>query len=123
MIDPNEALQAMLQPGGAAGNAFPPASRYHGIETTKLETAGGKTVVYLRRRFVPSPERLALLQLHAVEQGDRLDNIAARYLGDPEQFWRVCDANAAMRPDELTETVGRRLRITLPEGVPGLPGA
>ena len=23
-------------------------------------------------------------------------------------------------PDELTETVGRRLRITLPEGVPGV---
>lgn len=123
MMDPNQALQAMLQPGGAAGNAFPPTSRYHGIETAKLETAGGKTVVYLRRRFVPPPERLALLQLHAVEQGDRLDNVAARYLGDPEQFWRVCDANAAMRPDELTETVGRRLRITLPEGVPGMPGA
>ena len=37
----------------------------------------------------------------------------------PRQFWRVCDANAAMRPDELTETIGRRLRITLPEGIPG----
>jgi hypothetical protein len=28
-----------------------------------------------------------------------------------------------MRPDELTETVGRRLRITLPEGIPGMPNA
>ena len=45
------------------------------------------------------------------------------YLGDPEQFWRVCDANRAMRPDELTETIGRRLRITLPEGIPGAPNA
>ena len=26
-----------------------------------------------------------------------------------------------MRPDELTETLGRRLRITLPEGIPGAP--
>ena len=25
----------------------------------------------------------------------------------------------AMRPDELTETLGWRLRITLPEGIPG----
>jgi hypothetical protein len=33
--------------------------------------------------------------------------------------WRLCDANGAMRPDELTETPGRRLRITLPEGIPG----
>ena len=53
-------------------------------------------------------------------QGDRLDNLAARYLGDPEQFWRLCDANGAMRPDELTQTSARRLRITLPEGVPGV---
>jgi hypothetical protein len=77
--------------------------------------------VYLRRRFVPPPERFALLQEHVVVEGDRLDNVTARYLTDPEQFWRVADANAAMRPDELTETVGRRLRITLPEGVPGAP--
>ena len=50
-------------------------------------------------------------------QGDRLDNIAARYLGDPELFWRLCDANVALRPTELTETIGRRILITLPEGM------
>jgi hypothetical protein len=60
-----------------------------------------------------------LLQLHTVTEGERLDNITARYLGDPEQFWRVCDANNAMRPEELTETIGRKLRITLPEGITG----
>ena len=42
---------------------------------------------------------------------------SARYLGDPELFWRLCDANVAMRPAELTETIGRRLHITLPEGM------
>jgi hypothetical protein len=50
-------------------------------------------------------------------------NIAAQYLGDPEQFWRICDGNRAMRPDELTETIGRRLRITLPAGITGTPNA
>jgi hypothetical protein len=104
-------------------NNFSPASRYYGIETTTLETPEGKTIVYLRRRFVPSPERFDLLQEHVVKQGERLDNITAQYLGDPEQFWRVCDANGAMRPEELTETPGRRLRITLPEGIPGIPNA
>jgi hypothetical protein len=79
--------------------------------------------VFLRRRFVPPPERFALLQEHTVSQGDRLDNLAAQYLGDPEQFWRLCDANAAMHPEELTDTVGRTLRITLPEGIPGAPNA
>lgn len=102
---------------------FPPTSRYHNIGTATLEASDGKTVIYLKRRFVPPPERFALLQEHVVVQGDRLDNITARYLGDPEQFWRVCDANGAMRPDELTEEIGRRLRITLPEGIPGIPNA
>ena len=104
-------------------NNFQPTSRYFGIETAAIETPDGKTIVYLKRRFVPPPERFSLLQEHAVAQGERLDNITARYLGDPEQFWRVCDANGAMRPDELTETIGRRLRITLPEGIPGGPNA
>lgn len=102
---------------------FSPTSRYYGIETTTLETPEGKIVIYLRRRFVPSPERFALLQEHVVRQDERLDNITAQYLGDPEQFWRVCDGNGAMRPEELTETIGRRLRITLPEGIPGIPNA
>jgi hypothetical protein len=98
---------------------FPPTSRYHALETAEHVLANGNKVLYLRRRFLPQPESLALLQEHVVAQGDRLDNITAHYLGDPEQFWRVCDANRAMRPDELTETIGRRLRITLPEGIPG----
>lgn len=100
---------------------FPSNSRYQNVETRKLTRPDGSELVYLARRFVPPPERMALLQEHLVVQGDRIDNIAARYLGDPEQFWRICDANRARRPAELTEAIGRRLRITLPEGVPGAP--
>ena len=102
---------------------FPPTSRYALTPTTSLVRADGTMVTYLRRRFVPAPENLALLQWHQVVQGERLDNIAAKYLGDPEQFWRLCDANRALRPQELTETIGRKLRITLPEGIPGVPHA
>ena len=98
-------------------------SRYYGVATITLETSDGQQIVYLRRRFVPAPERFALLTEHRVSEGDRLDNITALYLGDPEQFWRVCDANGAIRPEELTETVGRRIKITLPEGIPGTPNA
>ncbi|ASL28632.1 membrane protein [Azotobacter chroococcum] len=102
---------------------FPPTSRYHGIAAAQLMLPDGTTVAYLKRRFVPPPENFALLQEHMVAARDRLDNLAARYLGDPQQYWRICDANGAMRPDELTETAGRRLRITLPEGIPGAPDA
>ena len=96
---------------------FPPNSRYADIETTTLTGPDGRPVVYLRRRFVPPPERFQVVQEHGVTQGDRLDRLAAMYLGDPELFWRLCDANRAIRPDELVEQIGRRLRITLPDGI------
>ena len=102
---------------------FPINSRYYGIATVTLETQDGKQIVFLRRRFVPAPERFDLLTEHTVSEGERLDNITALYLGDPEQFWRVCDANAVIRPEELTETIGRKIRITLPEGIPKTPNA
>jgi hypothetical protein len=102
---------------------FPITSRYYAIHIVTRETPEGREVAYLRRRFVPPPERFELLAEHTVTEGERLDNIAAKYLGDPEQFWRLCDANGALRPEELVETVGRRLRITLPEGIPGTPHA
>lgn len=123
MQDPNQELARLLQQQHSAVPLFPPTSRYHGIETARLEMADGREVVYLKRRFVPAPERFSLLQEHVVTQGDRLDNVTARYLDDPEQFWRLCDANRVLRPDELTETISRRLRITLPEGIPGTPNA
>jgi hypothetical protein len=102
---------------------FGPTSRYASIDTTTIEMRDGRTMVYLKRRLLPQPGSLALLQEHVVAAGERLDNITALYLGDPEQFWRICDANAAMRPDELTQRIGRRLRITMPEGVPVTPNA
>ncbi|HEY1345685.1 MAG TPA: LysM domain-containing protein [Streptosporangiaceae bacterium] len=101
---------------------FPPSSRYSGVETATLSTKDGRTLAYLRRRFIPPPDRFQLLVEHVVSDGDRLDLIAANYLGDPEQFWRLCDANAVMDPEELTAKVGQVIRITLPEGVQGVAG-
>jgi len=98
---------------------FQITSRYYSLPTSELTTTDGKTIAYVQRRFVPPPERFALLLEHTVTDGQRLDLITAQYLTDPEQFWRICDANNAIRPDELIETIGRRLRITLPEGIPG----
>jgi hypothetical protein len=118
-----DALQALLQPNPLKTTLFPPTSRYHGIDVVTLAGTDGRPVAYLRRRIVPHPERFALLQEHTVTAGERLDTIAAHYLGDPELFWRICDANRAMRPEELTETPGRRIRITLPEGIPGVSDA
>lgn len=99
--------------------SFPPGSRYHATPVVRRKLADGVERVWLAQRFPPDPDALAILEEHEVKGGERLDNIAADRLGDPEQFWRLCDANRALRPDELTETPGRRLRIPLPEGMTG----
>jgi hypothetical protein len=112
-------LEGVLSQSATSVPRFPATSRY---ATTKIATTtglDGRQINYLRRRFVPPPERFAVVGVWQVEQGDRIDLLAHRHLGDVELYWRICDANRALRPDELTETVSRRLRLTLPEGVPG----
>jgi hypothetical protein len=98
---------------------FSPLSRYYSLKLLKVKK-NGKEIAYVDRRFLPPSDRFELLQEHLVVKGERLDNITAQYLGDPEQFWRICDANDTMHPDELTEREGRRIRITLPEGFSGV---
>jgi hypothetical protein len=97
----------------------PRTSRYFGVETAVRILPDGREVPYLRRRLLPRPERLALIAEHVVSEGERPDLLAHRYLGDAEQWWRIADANPVLDPRELTATPGRRLRITLPDGVPG----
>jgi hypothetical protein len=111
-------LQTLLQFTGVKASLFPANSRYNAVDTATLAAAGGQTIVYLRRRFVPSPDRLSMIQQHTVLQGERLDNLASQFLGDPELYWRLCDANAAMRPEDL-EVAGFTMQIALPEGLPG----
>jgi len=115
---PTDPVQALLAQTSLKNSLFAANSRYFGIDTTALQVRN-RTLVYLLRRFVPAPTRFQLLQEHTVKQGERLDNLAAVYFGDPTLFWRLCDANNALRPEELTETAGRQLRITLPEGITG----
>jgi hypothetical protein len=116
----NEALKQLenlLQNAAAGPKPFPPNSRYNGLSMLSHRFTDDRTVTYLTRRFIPPQERFSTMGTHSVVQGDRLDNLAARYLGDPEQYWKLCDGNGALRPDELVEAIGRSLRITLPEGL------
>lgn len=102
---------------------FEPGSRYHAIETALFTLPDGRQVAYKRRRFLPQGASLPLLAEVPVAEGDRLDLIAHHTIGDPEQFWRVCDANDAMRPADLLAEPGRRIRVPIPqfEGGPPLP--
>jgi len=116
MTDP---LKVFMQANSLTSPAFAPGSRYHGLDVAQWTRADGVSISYVRRRLVPPPSNFSTLKLHRVEEGDRLDNLAAKHLSDPQQYWRLCDGNGVIRPSELTATVGALLRITLPEGVPG----
>ena len=121
----NNPLQALIQLGVVPSVNFPTDSRYYRSSTLTYIAPNGQTIVYLARRLVPQPgaPNFSTVAQHTVKQGDRLDLIAAKYLGDPLIFWLICDANGAIRPDVLVETPGTIINITTPQGVPGVPSA
>lgn len=98
---------------------FAPTSRYASLTNVTYTTPDGRQISYVSRRFLPSLGSFTLLLLHTVRDSDRLDNVTAQYLDDPQQFWRICDANDVMSPFDLTDTVGTTIKITLPQGIPG----
>ena len=83
-------------------------SRYQGVPDAVHDDATGRPIRYKALRIIPNPPAG---DLHAVTQGDRLDRVAADAFGDPEQSWRICDANGALDPDGLVSEIGRRLVI------------
>ena len=111
MFDPQQALLDLLQPGGVNQTLFPPSSRYYGIPTSTIVGPGGDIEIYLQRRFLPPLGSSLSLQQHIVTQGERLDQIAFTTLADPEQFWRIADANTEMNALKLTAKAGRLLQI------------
>jgi hypothetical protein len=118
-------LQTLIQMGVVPNVTFPPNSRYYNSSTLTYTTPDGKSIAYLAPRIVPQPgaPNFATVAQHVVRQGDRLDVIAAKYLGDPLIFWLLCDANGAVDPTQLTENPGEVIQITTPQGVPGVPNA
>jgi hypothetical protein len=96
---------------------FDSTSRYFNLETAIINVPdsedGTREIRYVRRRIIASANSQTTLVEHTVAQGERLDQITARYLSDPTSFWRICDANNVLQPEELEET-GRIIKITMP---------
>ncbi len=91
------------------------ASRYAVLEDAVYESPDGRPIKYKLRRFLPQGRTIPMQSLVSVAIGDRVDSIAARTLGDPEQFWQLCDANDCMNPFELTTELGRLLCVPIPQ--------
>jgi hypothetical protein len=94
---------------------FSPKSRYASLPGRDYTFSDGKTVRYISRRFLPESSSMPLLAEVTTLQGDRPDLISAKTLGDPEQFWRICDANNTIDPIELTAEPGRIVRVPVPQ--------
>ena len=93
---------------------FESTSRYNTLENATLESQDGRVIAYKRRRFLPDGNKMPQLVEVTVTQGDRLDLITARTLGDPGQFWCICDANNTIDSSDLIEP-GRILRMPVPQ--------
>ena len=77
---------------------FFPGSRYAASPQYTLTLGNGAVVSVVK---APTPGSPTVLGYYRRQTGDRLDQIAARFLGDATQFWRLCDANGAVVPDAL----------------------
>jgi hypothetical protein len=89
---------------------FAPGSRYERVGEATFAHPDGRISTYKLLR-IPPPQAPAS-QTAEVAEGERLDLIADRFYGDPEQFWRLCDGNRILRPEDA-EIAGRRLVIPL----------
>jgi len=114
----DNALAALVQ--GAAGTGAPlnPNSRYYGTGVEQITLPDGTVVAYLSRRIIPQADIYAQTQSYSVADGDRLDNLAARYVGDPILFWMIADANTAFDPEQIVATPGEVIQIPLVSGIP-----
>ena len=77
---------------------FFPGSRYVDAETYTARTASGAIVTAVRLPIRPAT---ASRRSHQRIDNQRLDLLAAHYMGDATAFWRLCDAGRATTPDAL----------------------
>lgn len=117
----DSALSALIASGAGTGAPANPNSRYYGAQPQQLTLADGTPVSYLPRRIIPQAATYATTTTYVITDGDRLDNLAAAYLGDPALYWVICDANSAADPDELTAQAGHAIVIPVASAIP--PGA
>lgn len=115
MTDP---VQLLIEAGAIPSAPFVPQSRYNGVPLALLKRRPDDAgVPYVLRRFIPAPQTIATAGQHVVSAQDRPDLLGATYLGDPLLYWRIADANAVVDPNELTDTLGRRVAIPQPPGI------
>jgi hypothetical protein len=114
----DNALASLITSAAGTGGPTNTTSRYYGAQIQQYVSPNGTPVKYLARRILPQPEIYTSLQNYVIVDGDRLDNLAARFLGDPLLYWMICDANGVTDPDNLTLQAGRTILIPVASAIP-----
>lgn len=110
-------VQLLIDAGAIPSSPFGPDSRYQGVPVARhVSHPGDPGVPYVLRRFIPPRRDIAVAAEHLVRGGERPDTLAAATMGDAGLYWRIADANAVIDPNELTDTLGRRVLIPRPVG-------
>lgn len=93
---------------------FPRNSRYNASHIRTYTTPAGDSVAFAGRRIIPEQDRYQALDRHRATAAERIDQVADAFYGDPEQYWRICDANGVERPALALDPPGKLLVIPIP---------
>jgi hypothetical protein len=116
----NDPVQMLIDAGAIPTSPFGPSSRYAGLAIVTYQASpDAPRLAYVSRRFAPQRADVAIAAEHTVRAGDRIDLLAAHYLGDAELHWRIADANVATDMLALTATLGALVSIPTPPGFAG----
>jgi nucleoid-associated protein YgaU len=114
----DQALASLITSAAGTGATTNPNSRYYGAQIESNTLPDGTPVNYLARRIIPQPDTYSSVQNYVIVDGDRLDNLAAKFLGDPTLYWMICDANGVTDPNDLTSQVGATILIPVASNIP-----
>lgn len=118
MTDP---VQMLIDAGAIPTSPFGPSSRYANVAIARYRfpagaDGGAETVAYALRRFIPPARDIPLATWHTVRAAERIDHLAAHYLGDVELTWRIADANLLTDMLQIGTEAGQRVAIPQPPG-------
>lgn len=91
--------------------AFSTTSRYYGLPTV----AGDRGPHVVQRPIAP-PAAPAGSIVHVLVVGENLEQLARRYYGQEDLWWRIADANPARHPSDWQ--VGDALVVPPPSAFP-----
>ena len=98
----DQALASLITSAAGTGATANPNSRYYGAQIESTTLADETPVNYLARRIIPQPDTYSSTQSYVIVEGDRLDNLAAKFLGAEYTTVNEAGESTALRATEVS---------------------